>query len=178
MGCAHERSVHLFIDSLVNWEQQSVAYRCSSKDAFDRGQCLSCRKNRCNTLGYGARLQHTTRAAKLYLKTTDKTPFKGSAAPSQLKILTVLQKRVRFWKWITLLQKTPVLWVAQPHPSQSSSAIEAILVYVTFVELWLQSVRKWDIPNISYTHIKENGESWLIYDGKRRLIERSTVYLD
>ena len=78
MGCAHERSVHLFIDSLVNREQQSVAYRCSSKDAFDRGQCLSCRNNRCNTLGYGAHMQRTTRAAKMYLKTTDRTPFKGS----------------------------------------------------------------------------------------------------
>ncbi|CAL8279353.1 unnamed protein product [Lota lota] len=76
MGCAHERSVHLFIDSLVNWEQQSVAYSCSSKDAFDRGQCLSCRKNRCNKLGYGAHRQHTTKASKMYLKTTDKTPFK------------------------------------------------------------------------------------------------------
>ncbi|CAL8320670.1 unnamed protein product [Arctogadus glacialis] len=76
MGCAHERSVHLFIDSLVNRERQSVAYRCSSKDAFDRGQCLSCRRNRCNTLGYGAHLQHTPRAAKMYLKTTDRTPFK------------------------------------------------------------------------------------------------------
>ncbi|CAL8346406.1 unnamed protein product [Merluccius merluccius] len=80
----HERSVHL---SLVNLEQQSVAYRCRSKDAFDRGLCLSCRKNRCNYLGYGAHRQHTTKVTKMYLKTTDNTPFKGSAWPVELKVL-------------------------------------------------------------------------------------------
>ena len=89
--CSHERSIHLFIDSLVNADQQSMAYSCNSQSAFNKGLCLSCRKNRCNTLGYGAHQQRTTRAAKMYLKTTDRTPFKGSAAPAQLKV-----QRVRF----------------------------------------------------------------------------------
>ncbi|XP_038860265.1 lipoprotein lipase-like [Salvelinus namaycush] len=74
--CAHERSVHLFIDSLVNKQQQSTAYRCNSKDAFNRGLCLSCRKNRCNNLGFGVNKIRTTRSAKMYLKTGASMPFK------------------------------------------------------------------------------------------------------
>uniref|UniRef100_A0A4W5QHJ8 Lipoprotein lipase n=1 Tax=Hucho hucho TaxID=62062 RepID=A0A4W5QHJ8_9TELE len=76
MKCAHERSVHLFIDSLVNKQQQSMAYRCNSEDAFDRGLCLSCRKNRCNNMGFGVNKIRTTKSAKMYLKTGASMPFK------------------------------------------------------------------------------------------------------
>ncbi|KAL0201806.1 hypothetical protein M9458_004993, partial [Cirrhinus mrigala] len=74
--CSHERSIHLFIDSLVNQAYQSWAYRCSSKDAFNKGLCLSCRKNRCNKLGYGVNKIRSARSAKMYLKTRDMMPFK------------------------------------------------------------------------------------------------------
>ncbi|KAL4658863.1 lipoprotein lipase [Arapaima gigas] len=74
--CSHERSIHLFIDSLVNKENQSMAYRCNTKEAFDKGLCLSCRKNRCNTLGYQVKKVRSRRSTKMYLKTRQMMPFK------------------------------------------------------------------------------------------------------
>uniref|UniRef100_A0A671SV72 Lipoprotein lipase n=1 Tax=Sinocyclocheilus anshuiensis TaxID=1608454 RepID=A0A671SV72_9TELE len=74
--CSHERSIHLFIDSLVNQEQESFAYRCSSKDSFNKGMCLSCRKNRCNKVGYRVNKIRTRRSSKMYMKTRDVMPYK------------------------------------------------------------------------------------------------------
>ncbi|TRY55171.1 hypothetical protein DNTS_032660, partial [Danionella cerebrum] len=74
--CSHERSIHLFIDSLVNQGTPSWAFRCGSRDAFNRGLCLSCRKNRCNKMGYGVNKIRSTRSAKMYLKTRAMMPFK------------------------------------------------------------------------------------------------------
>ncbi|XP_021435376.2 lipoprotein lipase isoform X1 [Oncorhynchus mykiss] len=74
--CSHERSIHLFIDSLVNEQEASMAYRCGSNDMFDRGMCLSCRKNHCNTVGYNIRKIRMTRSIKMYTKTKDSMPFR------------------------------------------------------------------------------------------------------
>lgn len=75
--CSHERSIHLFIDSLVNAaEHQTMAYRCSSKEAFMKGMCLNCRKNRCNKVGYGVNKVRLPRSTKMYLKTREMMPFK------------------------------------------------------------------------------------------------------
>ncbi|KAM9385119.1 lipoprotein lipase [Pholidichthys leucotaenia] len=74
--CSHERSIHLFIDSLLNPQQESMVFRCASKETFNKGMCLSCRKNRCNKLGYNINKIRTARSAKMYLKTRKMMPFK------------------------------------------------------------------------------------------------------
>uniref|UniRef100_A0A4W2GBD7 Hepatic triacylglycerol lipase n=1 Tax=Bos indicus x Bos taurus TaxID=30522 RepID=A0A4W2GBD7_BOBOX len=75
--CAHERSVHLFIDSLLHADMQSMAYLCRDMDRFSQGLCLSCKKGRCNTLGYHTRQERQSKKSKsLFLVTRAQSPFK------------------------------------------------------------------------------------------------------
>lgn len=77
MKCEHERAVHLFVDSLMNKDHMSFAFQCTDPDRFKKGICLSCRKNRCNNIGYNARKMRKRRNSKMYLKTRADTPFGG-----------------------------------------------------------------------------------------------------
>ncbi|KAG5281197.1 hypothetical protein AALO_G00068470 [Alosa alosa] len=77
LKCEHERAVHLFVDSLMNKEHVNYAYQCTDPDRFKKGICLSCRKNRCNNMGYNAKTMRKRRNSKMYLKTRADTPFGG-----------------------------------------------------------------------------------------------------
>lgn len=76
MKCEHERSVYLFIDSLMNQDKPSFAFQCADSNRFKKGICLSCRKNRCNNIGYNAKKTRNKRNTKMYLKTRADMPFK------------------------------------------------------------------------------------------------------
>lgn len=88
MKCEHERAVHLFVDSLMNKDHMSFAFQCTGPDRFKKGICLSCRKNRCNNIGYNTRKMRKRRNSKMYLKTRADTPFGGeSPHPGRLELL-------------------------------------------------------------------------------------------
>uniref|UniRef100_A0A8C1A7B9 PLAT domain-containing protein n=1 Tax=Cyprinus carpio carpio TaxID=630221 RepID=A0A8C1A7B9_CYPCA len=74
--CEHERSVHLFIDSLLNEGEASRAYSCGSNDMFNCGMCLQCHKNRCNTVGYDASKVRKARSIKMFTKTRGSMRFR------------------------------------------------------------------------------------------------------
>ncbi|XP_069483058.1 endothelial lipase [Ambystoma mexicanum] len=77
LKCEHERSVHLFVDSLVHQDKESLAFRCTDSARFKKGICLSCRKNRCNSIGYNLKNTRSKRSSKMYLKTRADMPFKA-----------------------------------------------------------------------------------------------------
>uniref|UniRef100_A0A671FH79 Lipase G, endothelial type n=1 Tax=Rhinolophus ferrumequinum TaxID=59479 RepID=A0A671FH79_RHIFE len=76
MKCEHERAVHLFVDSLMNQDKPSFAFQCTDSNRFKKGICLSCRNNRCNSIGYNAKKTRKKRNSKMYLKTRAGMPFR------------------------------------------------------------------------------------------------------
>uniref|UniRef100_A0A8C1X9S0 PLAT domain-containing protein n=1 Tax=Cyprinus carpio TaxID=7962 RepID=A0A8C1X9S0_CYPCA len=75
--CEHERSVQLFIDSLLNEGEASRAYICGSNDMFNCGMCLQCHKNRRHIVGYDASKVRKARSIKMFTKTRGSLPFRG-----------------------------------------------------------------------------------------------------
>lgn len=93
--CAHERSVHLFIDSLLYPDKQNTAYLCSGMDSFSQGLCLSCKKGRCNTLGYHThQAWKSKKSKKLFLVTRAQSPFKVYHYQFKMQFLNQIEKPV------------------------------------------------------------------------------------
>uniref|UniRef100_A0A2K6FR85 Hepatic triacylglycerol lipase n=1 Tax=Propithecus coquereli TaxID=379532 RepID=A0A2K6FR85_PROCO len=112
--CSHERSVHLFIDSVLHDGMQSTAYMCSDMDSFSQGRCLSCRKSRCNTLGYHVRQQPQSKSKKLFLVTRAQSPFKVYHYQFKIQFVNQIEKPVEPTFTMSLLgtkeetQKIPI----------------------------------------------------------------------
>uniref|UniRef100_A0A8C1L323 Lipase domain-containing protein n=1 Tax=Cyprinus carpio TaxID=7962 RepID=A0A8C1L323_CYPCA len=83
LGNSHERSVHLFIITLLNEGEASRAYSCGSNDMFNCGMCLQCHKNRCNTVGYDASKVRKARSIKMFTKTRGSMRFRGQCQVSE-----------------------------------------------------------------------------------------------
>ncbi|KAJ8262781.1 hypothetical protein COCON_G00152380 [Conger conger] len=92
MKCEHERAVHLFVDSLLDKDHLSFAYQCTGPDRFKKGICLSCRKNRCNNMGYNAKKMRKRRNSRMYLKTRADTPFAGYHYQMKMHVVEVLDR--------------------------------------------------------------------------------------
>uniref|UniRef100_A0A8C3YEZ4 Hepatic triacylglycerol lipase n=1 Tax=Catagonus wagneri TaxID=51154 RepID=A0A8C3YEZ4_9CETA len=93
--CAHERSVHLFIDSLLHAGMQSTAYLCKDVDRFTQGLCLSCKKGRCNTLGYHTRRERPSKKSRsLFLMTRAQPPFRVYHYQFKIQFINQTEKPV------------------------------------------------------------------------------------
>ncbi|XP_019297513.2 hepatic triacylglycerol lipase [Panthera pardus] len=102
--CSHERSVHLFIDSLLHASMQSTAYQCSDMGTFSQGLCLSCKKGHCNTLGYHVRQEwQGKKSKKLFLATRAQSPFKVYHYQFKIQFINQLEKPVEPTFTMTLL---------------------------------------------------------------------------
>ncbi|XP_029398867.1 hepatic triacylglycerol lipase isoform X2 [Mus pahari] len=92
--CAHERSVHLFIDSLQHSDLQSIGFQCSDMGSFSQGLCLNCKKGRCNTLGYDIRRDRPGKSKRLFLITRAQSPFKVYHYQFKIQFINQIEKPI------------------------------------------------------------------------------------
>ncbi|XP_067293358.1 hepatic triacylglycerol lipase [Pseudorasbora parva] len=90
--CAHERSVKLFTDSLINTSHPIIGYRCRDDRTFNKGLCLDCKQMRCNTLGYDVRRERVGKNAKgLFFKTGPEAPYKVFHYQIRVHLMNLLE---------------------------------------------------------------------------------------
>ena len=76
MACSHDRSIHLFLQSIPSTRGCTfTAYPCASEDDFRAGRCLSCGNRPCPTMGYRAEVYK--REGTFYLDTFARPSFCG-----------------------------------------------------------------------------------------------------
>ncbi|XP_063052635.1 hepatic triacylglycerol lipase-like [Engraulis encrasicolus] len=120
--CAHERSIDLFIDSLLHQDQPITAFRCRDDDAFSQGLCLDCKKGRCNMLGYGSKTlayKPSSYGSNVLAYGTDKLGYgskEGSGGASKkfyLRTRSQMPYRVHHYQLrVQLLDQEPQSWAS------------------------------------------------------------------
>ncbi|XP_036178692.1 endothelial lipase [Myotis myotis] len=99
--CEHQRAIYLFVDSLMNEDKASFAFQCTDSHRFKKGICLSCRKNRCNSIGYNAKRTRHKRNSKMYLKTRAGMPFR----------VYHYQMKIHFFSYKNMTEIEPIFYV-------------------------------------------------------------------
>lgn len=99
--CEHQRAIYLFVDSLMNQDKASFAFQCTDPHRFKKGICLSCRKHRCNSIGYNAKRTRHKRNSKMYLKTRAGMPFR----------VYHYQMKIHFFSYKNATEIQPVFYV-------------------------------------------------------------------
>ncbi|XP_059563255.1 endothelial lipase [Myotis daubentonii] len=99
--CEHQRAIFLFVDSLMNEDKASFAFQCTDSRRFKKGICLSCRKNRCNSIGYNAKRTRHKRNSKMYLKTRAGMPFR----------VYHYQMKIHFFSYKNTTEIEPIFYV-------------------------------------------------------------------
>ncbi|KFO26044.1 Hepatic triacylglycerol lipase [Fukomys damarensis] len=113
--CAHERSVHLFIDSLLHEDMQSTSYQCGDMASFSRGLCLNCKKGRCNSLGYHVHQEPQAKSKSLFLVTRAQAPFRVYHYQFKIQFINQMEKPIKPTFTMSLLgtkeemQQVPVM---------------------------------------------------------------------
>ncbi|XP_078656778.1 endothelial lipase-like isoform X1 [Branchiostoma floridae x Branchiostoma belcheri] len=75
-SCDHFRAADLYIATINATNGPLQGFQCDNYDRFRQGTCMSCRGNRCRSMGWDAeRVAHKERV-KFYLQTTAEDPFK------------------------------------------------------------------------------------------------------
>ncbi|KAI7811683.1 hepatic triacylglycerol lipase-like isoform X2 [Triplophysa rosa] len=90
--CSHERAVKLYTESLLNTSQPITGFRCRGDSTFNKGLCLDCKQDRCNTLGYDIRRGRAGKNTKgLYFKTGAETPYKVLHYQIRVLLMNVIE---------------------------------------------------------------------------------------
>ncbi|CAL1546617.1 unnamed protein product [Lymnaea stagnalis] len=83
IACSHARSYDLFIQSLSPSSCQLEAYRCTSWEEYDAGNCTSCPANGCLPMGIGA-APPSDATGQYFLSTGSRAPFCGQTYSVQV----------------------------------------------------------------------------------------------
>ncbi|XP_035679875.1 pancreatic lipase-related protein 2-like [Branchiostoma floridae] len=74
--CDHRKSIYYFYGSLDSQNPPLRSYRCDSHERFLAGTCMSCRANRCRSIGIDATRVPRKKHVKMYLHTTAEEPYR------------------------------------------------------------------------------------------------------